>query len=358
METQRGLRLHIAIFGKTNSGKSTLMNLLTEQTTSMVSSKPGTTTDPVYKNMEVDGLGPVTFIDTAGTADETELGEARVARTVKVVDEIDGAILIGEVGDDILEPLAKKDLPVLKLNRPFPERNEILNSLTALFKEKKKAPGLFDGMDMGEHLLFVMPQDESAPKGRLILPQVQALREVIDKGLTATICDLDTMDGAIEKLAEAPDWIVTDSQVFSEVYKKKPAESKITSFSILFARAKGDIDIMVQGAKTLRSLPPDAKILMAEACTHAPKEEDIGRVKIPAMLKKRLGEEITVDFTRGLSFPENVGDYDLIIMCGSCMFQRPVVQARVAKACEKNVPVTNYGLVIAEAKGILEKVDF
>ncbi len=357
METQRGLRLHIAIFGKTNSGKSTLMNLLTEQTTSMVSPKAGTTTDPVYKNMEVDGLGPVTFIDTAGTADETELGEARVARTMKVVDEIDGAILIGEVGDAILEPLAKKDLPVLKLNRPFPERNVILNALTELFKEKKKAPGLFDGMDMGGHLLFVMPQDESAPKGRLILPQVQALREVIDKGLTATICDLNTMDQAIEKLAEAPDWIVTDSQVFSEVYKKKPASSKITSFSILFARAKGDIEAMVRGAKTLRSLPPDAKILMAEACTHAPKEEDIGRVKIPAMLRKRLGDEITVDFSRGLSFPENVGDYDLIIMCGSCMFQRPVVQARVAKAEDARVPVTNYGLVIAEAKGILDKID-
>ena len=358
MDTQKGLRLHIAIFGKTNSGKSTLMNLLTEQATSMVSPKAGTTTDPVYKNMEVDGLGPVTFIDTAGTADETELGDARMARTMKVVDEIDGAIFIDEVEDAIAEPVAKKNIPVLKLDRPFPERDEILKALVDLLKEKKKAPGLFDGMAVqGGHLLFVMPQDASAPKGRLILPQVQALREVLDKGLTATICDLNTMESALAKLAKAPDWIVTDSQVFSEVYEKKPAASKITSFSILFARAKGDMDAMMEGAKTLRHLPGDAKILMAEACTHAPKEEDIGRVKIPAMLRKKLGDGITVDFTRGLSFPENIGDYDLIIMCGSCMFQRPVVQARVAKAKEKNVPVTNYGLVIAEAKGILDKID-
>ncbi len=334
------------------------MNLLTGQETSMVSPKAGTTTDPVYKNMEVDGLGPVTFIDTAGTADETDLGEARMDRTMQVLDEVDGAIVVGEVEDGILKPLEEKKCPVIKVSRPFPPRDEILRELSDQLREKKKVPGLFDGMELGNgHLLFVMPQDESAPKGRLILPQVQALREVIDKGLTATICDLKTMDSALGKLEEAPDWIVTDSQVFSEVYNQKPAQSKITSFSILFARAKGDIEAMIDGAKTLRSLSPHAKILMAEACTHAPKEEDIGRVKIPAMLKNRLGDSVTIDFTRGIRFPENIGDYDLIIMCGSCMFQRPVVQARVAKAKEKDVPVTNYGLVIAEMKGILDRID-
>lgn len=359
MEAAKGMRLHIAIFGKTNSGKSTLMNLLTGQEVSMVSDAPGTTTDPVYKNIELDTIGPVTLIDTAGFLDETALGKKRMERTRKVIDEIDCAILLEGVEDEFLEAIYKKNIPTLSLRYPFPTKESILNELKNLLKEKKKTPGLLDGLDVGDgHFLLVMPQDESAPAGRLILPQVQTMREILDKGYTATISTLETMEEGLRHLKKAPDWIITDSQVFPEVYEKKPDESKITSFSILFARAKGDEGIMIEGARHLMGLGENAKILMSEACTHAPKEEDIGRVKIPRMLRKRLGEGITVDFSRGISFPDDVSDYDVVVMCGSCMFQRPVVQARIEKAKEAGVHVTNYGMVIAAAKGILNKIDF
>ncbi|MDD7362796.1 MAG: GTPase [Peptoniphilus sp.] len=359
METAKGLRTHIAIFGKTNSGKSTLMNLLTDQETSMVSDEAGTTTDPVYKNMEIDGIGAATLIDTAGFSDDTALGDRRMDRTRKVAEEIDAAIALEGVEDTFLESLHRRNIPVLHLSYPFPAKDEILKKLSELLEEKEKIPGLLDGLDLGEgRFLLVMPQDESAPKGRLILPQVQTMRELLDAGYTATISTLESMDRAIESLHAAPDWIITDSQVFSEVYAKKPRESKITSFSILFARAKGDERAMIDGANYLFELGSDAKILMSEACTHAPKEEDIGRVKIPRMLKKKLGDSITIDFSRGLNFPDDVGDYDVVIMCGSCMFQRPVVQSRIRRALESGVRVTNYGMVIAAAKGILDKIDF
>lgn len=359
METAKGMRLHIAIFGKTNSGKSTLMNLLTGQEVSMVSDAPGTTTDPVYKNMELDSIGPVTLIDTAGFLDDTVLGKKRMERTRRVIDEIDCAILLEGVEDEFLEEIYKKNIPTLSLRYPFPEKESILNELKTLLKEKKKAPDLLDGLDVREgHFLLVMPQDESAPAGRLILPQVQTMREILDKGYTATISTLETMEESLSHLKKSPDWIITDSQVFPEVYERKPKDSKITSFSILFARAKGDEEIMIEGARHLMDLGKNAKILISEACTHAPKEEDIGRVKIPRMLRKRLGEGITVDFSRGISFPEDVSDYDVVVMCGSCMFQRPVVQSRIERAKEAGIYVTNYGMVIAALKGILDKIDF
>lgn len=359
METAKGLRTHIGIFGKTNSGKSTLMNLLTGQTTSMVSKEAGTTTDPVYKNMEIEGIGAATLIDTAGFSDETVLGKRRMERTRRVVDEIDAAIVLDEVEGDFLEELARKNLPVLRLKAPFPDKEKILSDLASLLKQKETPPGLLDGLNPGSgRFLLVMPQDASAPKGRLILPQVQTLRELLDGGFTATVATLETMEDALKSLSAPPDWIITDSQVFHEVYEKKPDASKITSFSILFARAKGDERVMIEGAEYLMNLEGDAKILISEACTHAPKEEDIGRVKIPKMLRRRLGSSIAVDFSRGLDFPEDLRDYDVVIMCGSCMFQRSIVQRRIARALEAGVHVTNYGMTIAAAKGILHKIDF
>lgn len=359
METQKGLRLHIGIFGATNSGKSTLMNLLTGQKTSMVSDLPGTTTDPVYKNMEIDGLGPVTLIDTAGFSDATALGNERMRRTVKVLDEIDAAIVLGEGAPEIRAALLEKKIPVLALSWPFEARDTILQRIRNLFKEKERAPRLLEGIaSPGDHLLLIMPQDESAPRGRLILPQVQTLREILDTQLTATVATPETMEAAIERMADPPDWIVTDSQVFAEVFAKKPEGTKITSFSILFARAKGDIERMVVGARTLDSFTESSRILISEACTHAPKEEDIGRVKIPRLLRKKIGERLCIDFSRGIDFPEDVASYDLIVMCGSCMFQRPVVQARIEAAVRAGVPVTNYGILIAALRGILDDVDW
>lgn len=368
-------RVHIGIFGDTNSGKSTLLNLLSGQSVSLVSEVRGTTTDPVYKPMEIQGVGASTLIDTAGFEDDSELGAQRMKRTSKVLDECDIYIYVerGEENKKLLSTLAARKKPLIKVfngsqlgdasvNIELPEgyiafdKDAVLEAIREAAKDVSGDRPLLEGLlSGGESVLLVMPQDIQAPKGRLILPQVQTMRALLDLGCSITSCKTEDMERTLELLKEPPALIITDSQVFAEVYALKPEESNITSFSILMARSKGDIEELVKGAAAIDSLNENSRVLISEACTHAPLEEDIGRVKIPALLRKKYGN-ISIDFSRGLDFPEEL-DYDLIIMCGSCMFNRAHVLSRIEKARAAGVPVTNYGVTISKLKGIIDKVE-
>ena len=368
-------RVHIGIFGDTNSGKSTLLNLLSGQSVSLVSEVRGTTTDPVYKPMEIHGVGASTLIDTAGFEDDSELGAQRMKRTSKVLDECDIYIYVerGEKNKRLLGALAARKKPLIKVfnasqlgdasvNTRIPDgyiafdKDAVLEAIREAAKDVSGDRPLLEGLLFGgESVLLVMPQDIQAPKGRLILPQVQTMRALLDLGCSITSCKTEDMKRTLDLLKEPPALIITDSQVFAEVYALKPEESNITSFSILMARSKGDIDELVKGAAAIDSLNENSKVLISEACTHAPLEEDIGRVKIPALLRKKYGN-MSIDFSRGLDFPEEL-DYDLIIMCGSCMFNRAHVLSRIEKARAAGVPVTNYGVTISKLKGIIDKVE-
>lgn len=371
-ETPRANRIHIGIFGRTNSGKSTLMNLITGQEVSLVSQEPGTTTDPVYKNMEVPGLGPVVFIDTAGMADETSLGEVRQQRTRRVLDEIDGAIYVhgDEEEEDILEKLKLTGKPILYVNNRLGrgtasdsevpmDRSRILLELRKLLEDKVLDRPLLEGLaEPGDTVLLVTPQDIQAPKGRLILPQVQTIRELLDRKCDVMITSWSENSEVFNKLNGEPDLIITDSQLFREVYQLKPERSEITSFSVLFAKSKGDIEVLMDGARSLDDLREDSRILIAEACTHAPLEEDIGTVKIPRMLRNKYGENLDIQFSRGKDNFKDLKSYDLIIMCGSCMFNRASVLTRIQQALDAGVSITNYGLTIAYFTGILDDVSY
>lgn len=392
-DTPRSNRTHIALFGKRNSGKSSLINAITGQEVSVVSDVAGTTTDPVYKSMEIHGIGPCVFIDTAGFDDEGELGNLRVKQTLKATERTDIAIMV--CTDDNIEEelrwqkvLTAKNTPVIwVLNKA-----DILDNKTetALAIEKKcgTKPVIAstltkEGIDeirkalienqpdnssdnsiignlAGENdtVLLVMPQDIQAPKGRLILPQVQTLRELLDKKCLVMSCTTDKLEAMLKAMANPPKLIITDSQVFKTVFELKPKESILTSFSVLFAKHKGDIDYFVEGARTIGKLNNNSKVLIAEACTHAPLTEDIGREKIPAMLRKRFGNNIHIDIVSGHDFPENLDGYDLIIHCGACMFNRKFMMNRVAKAKEQNIPMTNYGVTIAYIQGILDYIEY
>ena len=372
----KGNRVHIGIFGETNSGKSTLLNLLSDQSASLVSELRGTTTDPVYKPMEIRGVGASTLIDTAGFEDDSKLGTKRMERTSKVLDECDIYIYVerGEENKRLLSALTARKKPLIKVfngsqlddaiaNIELPsgyiafDKEAVLEAIREAAKGVSGDRPLLEGLLYGgESVLLVMPQDIQAPKGRLILPQVQTIRALLDLGCSITSCKTEDMQRTLELLKEPPQLIITDSQVFGEVYALKPAESNITSFSILMARSKGDIDELVKGAAAIDSLNENSKVLISEACTHAPLEEDIGRVKIPALLRKKYGN-MRIDFSRGLDFPEEL-DYDLIIMCGSCMFNRAHVLSRIEKARAAGIPVTNYGVTISKLKGIIDKVEF
>lgn len=368
-------RVHIGIFGDTNSGKSTLLNLLSGQSVSLVSEVRGTTTDPVYKPMEIQGVGASTLIDTAGFEDDSELGAKRMKRTSKVLDECDIYIYVerDEKNKRLLGALAARKKPLIKVfngsqlgdasvNTRIPDgyiafdKDAVLEAIREAAKDVSGDRPLLEGLlSGGESVLLVMPQDIQAPKGRLILPQVQTMRALLDLGCSITSCKTEDMKRTLDLLKEPPALIITDSQVFAEVYALKPRESNITSFSILMARSKGDIDELVRGAAAIDALNENSRVLISEACTHAPLEEDIGRVKIPALLRKKYGN-MSIDFSRGLDFPEEL-DYDLIIMCGSCMFNRAHVLSRIEKARAAGVPVTNYGVTISKLKGIIDKVE-
>lgn len=393
LDTPRAERLHIALFGRRNSGKSSLLNSLVGQSISLVSETPGTTTDPVYKAMELHGAGPVVFIDTAGFDDVGELGAMRTERTERAALETDIALLLFSEGDLTEElrwraRLKRAGVPVILVVSRADEREAGGRVLAAIVEARTGERPLIVSSDTGEGVeelraeimrsipedyggrsimgglceagdtvLLVMPQDKEAPKGRLILPQVQTLRELLDMGALPLSSTVETMPAMLAALKEPPKLIVTDSQAFARVHELTPPESRLTSFSVLFAAYKGDITYFVESARKIAGLGEGAHILIAEACTHKPIEEDIGRVKLPRLLKKRLGDKISVEVVAGKDFPDNLAPYDLIIHCGSCMFNRRYVLSRVAAARSQGVPMTNYGVAIAYLLGILDDVE-
>lgn len=387
-KTNSGNRIHIGFFGRVNSGKSSLINAFADRDISIVSSKEGTTTDPVYKSMEIKSLGPCLLMDTPGIIDNTELAEKRLKRTEDVILKTDIAVIVisdTETKDEKNLIKSFKDTPIIvvinkidilsdseikKIKDDF--KNYSIVEVSALKKlgldlfleellkfKPEREEKLFDGMVKEKDLvLLVIPQDIAAPKNRLILPQVQSIRELLDKNSIVTMVKLEELSDVLLLLNKNPDLIVADSSVFLEVYEKKPKDVKLTSFSILFAKLKGDIGEYVSGASAIKNLKEDSKILIAECCTHAPAEEDIGRIKIPNMIKKKFGENIKVDVSSGSVFPDNISDYDLIIQCGGCMLNSKNIKNRIKIAKEKSIPITNYGIAIAYFKGILDKIDF
>lgn len=391
--TPRSNRIHIGIFGKRNSGKSSLINALTGQEIAVVSDFAGTTTDPVYKAMEIHGLGACVFIDTAGLDDEGELGALRIKQTMRAMERTDIALIVctndqidqelqwskwlKEKNTPILWILNKADLhadseqiarriekrcgqmPLIVSARNREGMEEIRRSMIGQFPDETMERGIVGRLvSAGDVVMLVMPQDIQAPKGRLILPQVQTIRELLDRKCLVMSCTTENITSMIQALVEPPKLIITDSQVFKTVYELKPEASRLTSFSVLFAQYKGDIDYYIEGANAISQLTEKSKVLIAEACTHAPLTEDIGRVKIPRMLRKRIGEGLQIDMVSGTDFPEDLSSYDLVIHCGACMFNRKYVLNRVAQARNQHIPMTNYGVVIAYINGILDKIDY
>ncbi len=390
-QTPRANRLHIGIFGKTNSGKSSLINCLIGHEVALVSEMAGTTTDPVYKSMELHPIGPVVFIDTAGFDDNTILGKQREKLTEDIIKKTDVAIVIFDESDlreeakwikmledanvSIIPVVSKADVldraslvlrikqkleidpVIISAHEGSKTREIVIDKIAAAIPEDYQRQTILRNLVPEDSLVvLVMPQDIQAPKGRLILPQVQTIREVLDTRCTAVCTTVDGLERTLNALNESPKLIITDSQCFKEVRDMKPKESKLTSFSVLFAAYKGDIRSFINGVNAIDKLDESSRILIAEACTHAPLEEDIGRVKIPAMFKKRFGANLRIDIVSGNDFPDDLSCYDLIIHCGGCMFNRKYMMNRVLDAKEQHVPMTNYGITIAYLKGILDEV--
>lgn len=381
-------RIHIAIFGKMNCGKSSLINALTRQEIAIVSDVAGTTTDPVSKPMEVPKLGACVIIDTAGFDDTGKLGKLRAGKTKSVMDKTDIAVVIFS-GEDIAPELAwcaelearqipfvlvisKCDtdisatvaacekagiVPVLTGAKTKFGIGELLEKIAAKLPDNQTESITGHLVKPGDTVVLVMPQDESAPKGRLILPQVQTIRDLLDSGCTAICVTPETLDGALSSLANPPELIIVDSQVFAAVYPKVPEQTRLTSFSVLFARQKGDVEIFISGAKAIANLKDGDSVLIAEACTHAPQDGDIARVKIPNLLSKTTGKNLNIEWVSGVDFPEVLAKYALIIHCGGCMMSRKFVMTRIERAAKNGVPITNYGIAIAYMNGILEKID-
>ena len=382
-------RVHIAIFGRCNAGKSTLMNALTGQDVAIVSKERGTTTDPVQKAMELQGLGAAVIIDTPGLDDDTLLGTARMARTAKVLDRTDIAlILFTDEGTDVEMEVVKEcrireitTITLIAQSDRLTNMEALRAEVATLTKTEPitisalKGEGIAELKERiakcrtseerlitegfckaGDRVLLVMPQDKSAPKGRLIQPQVQTIRELLDRGCVPMCCTPESMATALAAYATPPELIITDSQAFEEVYRMKPEASTLTSFSILFARYKGDIALFLEGVKALKRITATSRILIAEACTHTPQNEDIGRVKLPRILRKRFGEGLQIDVVGGADYPTDLTPYDLVIHCGACMFNRRHVLSRVERARKQGVAITNYGVILAALSGILDRV--
>lgn len=394
-DTPRSDRLHIALFGRRNAGKSSLINAITGHQTALVSDTAGTTTDPVYKSMEIHPLGPCVLIDTAGFDDEGGLGALRVKKTKQVLSAADVGIVVfaPQQGDryaqesEWIDALKGRGVPALavvnkadadqdaaKTAQEIGARFEVpavaVSALTGHGIDQVKdqlarlipqdfAPESIVGhlVEAGDSVLLVMPQDIQAPKGRLILPQVQTIRDLLDHHCIVTCVTTAELPEALSALAEPPKLIITDSQAFAEVAPQKPKGSLLTSFSVLFARYKGDIDAFVRGAAAIDALTERSRVLIAEACTHAPLTEDIGRVKLPLLLRKKVGEGLTVDMVSGSDFPDDLTGYDLVIHCGACMFNRRYVLSRIEAATRQGVPITNYGVALAKLSGVLDKIE-
>lgn len=388
-QTPASERVHIALLGRTNAGKSAMLNCLAKQDVAIVSDTPGTTTDPVQKPMELTGMGAVVIIDTPGLDDNTTLGKERMARTAKMLDRTDIAVvLFTDEGIDtelrIIEECRTREIPVVvALNQVdrIANREALMARIEEATKLRVIATSTTTGEGIealreaiietrpaeerlitegfckaGDRVLLVMPQDKSAPKGRLIQPQVQTIRELLDRGCIPICCTPDRMAEALAALATPPELIITDSQAFNEVYQLKPEASTLTSFSILFARYKGDIALFTEGVKALKGITEASRVLIAEACSHTPQNEDIGRVKLPRLLRKRFGEGLTIDIVGGADYPEDLTPYDLVIHCGACMFNRKHVLSRVERARKQGVAITNYGVILAALTGILDRV--
>lgn len=379
MRTSNSERTHIAIFGNTNSGKSTLLNYLTGTDTAIVSATHGTTTDPINKAMEIHGLGPVLFIDTAGINDTTDLADARIAKSMGVIEKADIFLYVLSLDDDLsfVEELKKKNKPIiyiapkqdtkegidigikyrsldpLAIDITTDDRYLLFDRLRQLESQEERT--ITNGLaKKGDTVVLVMPQDAAAPKDRLIKPQVMTIRELIDMDAICLPTSLENFENTLAALKNPPDLIITDSKVFKDVYKMKPEGVRLTSFSVLFSAYKGDVDYFIESVKVLENEVKN--ILIAEVCTHPPIEEDIGTVKIPAMLRKKF-PDVNIDFARGEEF-DDIEKYDLVIECGSCMFNRASVMNRVDRCKELGVPMTNYGIVIAYLQGILPDIEY
>lgn len=393
INTPNANRVHIALFGRRNAGKSSLINALTGQNIALVSNNPGTTTDPVYKAMELLPIGPVVFIDTAGLDDIGTLGDLRVKKTKEVMDKTDLAILVFDINSENfdleltwLNELSSRKIPVIgvlnkcdlsaeatkslmiKLLQSFniplinisAKSNTNIDRLKTLIQQNvpdnyEKDFIVSDILNPKDLVILVAPQDIQAPKGRLILPQVQTLRDVLDIGAMALTVKDTELEDLLKSLNRKPDLVITDSQVFKKVNKILDSDIPLTSFSILMARYKGDLDILKSGAKAIDSLKPGDKVLIAEACTHHPLKGDIGREKLPNWLKEKVGGELDITVAAGVDFPDDLDKYKLIVHCGSCMFNRKHFMTRLLKAKELGIPITNYGTAIAHLNGILEK---
>ena len=358
-------RLQIAFFGATNSGKSTLVNALAGQEVSLVSELPGTTTDPVRKVIELPGLGPCVLVDTAGYGDPGALGAERERRSRAVIDATDIAVLLRSnhpEDDRWVQLFQTAQIPVVELRSqagkaPVQEViPDLIRNLQAVRPDQKQrllTGGLVGRDDL---VVLVMPQDSEAPKGRLILPQVQVLRELLDLGCIPVCCQPDGLQRALDGLSARPALTITDSQAFAKVDAILPPDYPLTSFSILLAGAKGDIHAFVDGAKAIGTLKPGDRVLIAEACTHVPDTEDIGRVKIPNLLKKKIGGDLAIEVAAGNDFPDDLSPYNLIIQCGGCVASERLLRSRIRKAFLAGVPITNYGIALASLTGILDRV--
>ena len=370
MNTATSERVHIAIFGNCNSGKSSLLNAIAGQSVAVVSDIAGTTTDVVQKSIELPNIGAALLIDTPGLDDNTELGLLRTAQSHKILPKTDIAIVLLPVEQSFLSKLHALEIPVIKVvsKSDLYAQQSSEDAIAVSSVTGEGIPTLLDAIartitteeryitegicNAGDTVLLVMPQDSSAPKGRLIKPQVEVIRELLDRGCTPVCCQPEGMAAALGALAAPPKVIITDSSAFAAVKPLVPQGVTLTSFSILFARYKGDIELFREGAKALLSLSANAKILITEACSHIPQSEDIGRVKLPRLLRKKLGEGIEIDIVGGNDFPEDLTKYDLIIHCGACMFNRRYVLSRIAQAKQQGVAMTNYGVAMAAMLGI------
>ncbi len=392
IQTPKAMRLHIGIFGKTNVGKSTLINALTHQYAAITSPHAGTTTDPVEKSMEMLPIGPVTFIDTAGIDDTSELGAERTEKTLQILSRCDIAIIVcdyrgwGKFEEGLFERLSELKIPVISVVNKIDEKyisqrnfsrikdhcaEPLLTSIekdgTAVIQIKellvKNLPEEFisnqsvigDLISPEDTIILVTPIDKEAPKGRLILPQVQIIRDILDHDAKAIVVKVGQLQSALNSLNTQPRMIITDSQVFPEVSAIVPDHIPLTSFSILFARFKGDLNAFVNGVHALALMPYNSRILIAESCTHHQIEDDIAKVKIPKWLRERTGKNLTFDYVSGHDFPKDLSKYNLIVHCGGCMTNKREILSRVFRASSQNIPITNYGVVIAYCKGILER---
>jgi [FeFe] hydrogenase H-cluster maturation GTPase HydF len=413
-KTPRSNRLQIAILGRRNAGKSSLINALTNQDIALVSDVPGTTADPVYKAMEIPPIGPVTLIDTAGIDDIGELGLLRAGKTWRVLEKVDLAVLvidassgIGAPERSVMERLCEMDtrdnsairdasnagncgksgktggVPVVVVANkidlapfaPVREWEDTLgteitkvSSVTGDGIEAVKeriiacAPTDWEGPSLtgelvspGDIVILVTPLDIEAPKGRLILPQVQTIRDLLDNNARVMVVKEDAVGKSIEELKALPSLVITDSQVFGAVSKQVPSDVRLTSFSIIFARHKGDLATLAEGARHVSNLKSGARVLIAEACTHHPVGDDIGRVKIPGWLEKHVGGHLNFSWTSGTGFPSDLEDFDLVVHCGGCMVTRREMLRRIARVRQAGVPIVNYGVLIAYLHGIMER---